>query len=431
MSPEHPDARATDIKPGSKPKLVVIDDDPVFRHQVKVMASPQFAVYDFEGPLHADEKLLIDADYIVLDLSMPDVDGLAFIKVLASLNRRTKLLIISGHDQHVIELARQTATLFGIESSEFLHKPVSSVQFFAALDALARLAELSIRPVTHLHRIASDSLDIENGIAAGEFTAFYQPQINIESGKVIGLEALARWQHPDYGLLLPGSFIDSIENSSLCKDFTLLMVEIAIVDYAKTVRIKDPSITVSVNVPPEALKCPDFAEQVIQLLDRYHCPAHQLVCEITERGTEELNANASYAIAKLKMAGIQMAIDDFGTGQSGLNKLKTHAYNEIKIDRSFIKDLPESKDSQEIVKSVIDLARQIGLRVVAEGVETQEVLQVLKIMHCEAVQGFLLSRPMTITQFSNWFEQYSPVSDLAIRSAQEAGAMQNNIRQTL
>lgn len=390
----------------NKPSLVVIDDDPVFRQQIKLMAGPGYTVYEFGGPLEIDEGTLLHAEYMVLDLSMPDIDGLTFIKALANLNRHTKLLIVSGHDQHVIELAQQTAQLFGIPVAGVLHKPVTSAQFHTAIDDLNRLAEMSI-PAKGLQKIINkQSLDVETGMAAGEFTAYYQPQIDLKTARVIGLEALARWNHPLHGLLSPGSFIDSIESTSLSREFTLLMLEFAIADYMQSVQYLDPQITVSVNVPPEALKTEDFADQVILLLKRYKCPAHQLVCEITERGTEELNANASYAIARLRMAGIQMSIDDFGTGQSGLNKLKTHAYNEIKIDRCFIRDLSSSQDSLEIVKSIINLSHQIDLRVVAEGVETKDTLTLLKQLGCDVAQGFLLAHPMTIVKFVNWYDDH-------------------------
>ena len=387
-------------------RLLVIDDDPLFQKQICIMLQGRYQVVANLRAVAEDLVTLSPVDTIILDLNMPGIDGVSFIKNIGSLDTKPKLLIASGHDMYILELAKSTAIMYGLTCTDILQKPVTSAGLLLALAQLDRMPAGSPATADTLPLKFSDEA-IHKAFLAGEFSVAYQPQVSVSSAEVIGLEALARWDHPELGRLSPASFIEQIENSADALAFTMTIADMAIRDTVTLQKDTGLALKVSVNVPPHVLKSETFIDELMRLLTRYNLPAQQFQCEITERGLENPDPVILSTMARLRMKGVQLSIDDFGIGQSGLSKLKSRAFDEIKIDRSFIKDLSSSSDSRSIVESIIQLSRMVGLRIIAEGVEDRLTLKHSKILGIQNVQGYYFARPMPANELAPWINNWN------------------------
>jgi EAL domain-containing protein (putative c-di-GMP-specific phosphodiesterase class I)/ActR/RegA family two-component response regulator len=396
----------------SKEILLVMDDDQLFCAQIELLASSRFDVYACHDASSINTELLLNAQLIVLDLNMPGVDGIEFIQTIATLAPKPKLLIASGMDRQIIEMARVTAELYGLPVTEIMQKPVGRREFLEKLSLLDNKHKLNEPPISGRTLQKSSEGQIASGMNAGEFLTYYQPQLDFNSKAVVGIEALARWDHPEFGILPPANFIEAVETSTLCMDFTLLIIESAMSDYQQLSRRTGFTGTLSVNVPPMAFEIGNLPDQIFEIAGRAEFPLHKLVCEITEHGVENMGPATLASLARLKMHGVQLSIDDFGTGQSGLSKLRTGAFNELKIDRSFIRDMTSTRNSLLIVDSIMELSSQFGLRVVAEGIEDEETLTALSELGRPVLQGFLFSKPLSLRELSVWMNNWLRKNDI-------------------
>lgn len=394
----------------TKPTLLVIDDDPFFCAQVRYFVGENYHVCESLGAASVASDDLLKAQIIVLDLNMPGIDGIEFIKTLAALNPRPQLLITSGYEKRIIDLARQTAELSGLSHTAVLQKPVNRADFMGKLDALAANCSNAGSKVSSQTLIRGTEEQVLKGMLAGEFLAHYQPQIDIATNRVSGIEALARWDNAELGLIPPSGFIPVVELSSMAMDFTLLIVETAMRDYMTLHEATGYIGKLSVNVPPDVFANENFVHHIIEVSKKYNFPLESLVCEITEHGVERMGPETISTLTRLKMNNVQLSVDDFGIGQSGLSKIKYGVFDELKIDRSFVADIKSSKDSFIIVESIMHLATQVGMRVVAEGVEDDETLACLSRLKCPIVQGYYFSMPLPISQFIDWYRKTYPAA---------------------
>lgn len=385
-----------------QPVLLVIDDDPFFCKQIKLLAGADFEVIECLGVDRVEGNDLLRAHVLVLDLSMPEIDGVEFIKTIAEITPCPHLLIASSCDKNIIELAKQTAQLYGLSSTEVLNKPITKEQFLEKMTLLKAAEPRSQDSVSRQAQAKCTEDQISVGMRAGEFSCFYQPQVDVLNHRIVGIEALARWQHPDRGLVMPGSFIEAIEHSTMALEFTLLIMESAIRDYALLREATHYEGALSINVPPDVFANDQFTTMVVELGSQYDFPLDKLVLEITEHGMENMGPETISTLIRLKMHGVQLSIDDFGVGQSGLSKLRLRIFDELKIDKTFIEDLVASDDAMLIVQSVINLSAQTGIRVVAEGVESLDTVDCLAKLGCTIIQGYYFSKPLHIDFLIPW-----------------------------
>ena len=224
----------------------------------------------------------------------------------------------------------------------------------------------------------------------------YQPKVDLRTGAVASVEALARWEHPDRGMLNPAEFIPLAEQSGLARPFTLAAIDAAVREAASWVKmgLGGGEVTIAVNLSARNLLDHALPGDVTAICALHGLPTRQLVLEITESVVVSELEIVTEVLSKLRGVGVQLSVDDFGTGYSSLKFLQSIQVNEVKIDRSFVATMLENPGDAAIVGATIDLGHRLGLRVVAEGVETQEQLDALAAAGCDAVQGYLLSRPM-------------------------------------
>jgi diguanylate cyclase (GGDEF)-like protein len=242
---------------------------------------------------------------------------------------------------------------------------------------------------------------VRQALERGEFELRYQPKVRLADRRVCGVEALLRWRHPEQGLLMPAAFISLVEQTALIGPLTLQTIDTAL---AQMVRWRRAGIDleVAVNLSARNLLDPDLPGQVAAALHRHEIPAERLTLEVTESATMIDPARAREVLCSLRDSGVSISIDDFGAGNASIGYLSSLPADELKVDRSLASAVCEDAHTASIVGSIVDLAKHLGLRVVAEGIETDEVIERLTELGCEIGQGYLIARPLTEQQLRDW-----------------------------
>lgn len=277
----------------------------------------------------------------------------------------------------------------GAESVEILMRRADIAMYAAKRLGKNRHAWFEPGMEEELHSRNAVELAMRQGIPKGEFFPYYEPQIDLATGELVGFEMLARWMHG--GLMVePDRFIAIAEETSLIESLSLSVMEQAFIE----ARRWPAAISLSVNISPVQLRDPWLAQKIVKLLTETGFPARRLEVEITESSLFENLAQAQTIVASLKNQGIRVALDDFGTGYSSLAHLRALPFDRIKIDKSFVMSLDESKDSTAIVKAIVGLGNNLGIPVTAEGIENEEAGLVMRDMGCHLGQGYGLGRPV-------------------------------------
>ena len=243
--------------------------------------------------------------------------------------------------------------------------------------------------------------DLRRAIEQHQLRLYLQPKIDAASGKVVAAEALVRWQHPERGLVPPGEFIPFAEQTGFVRELTLWVMDYAARHWAALQQPQRP-LRVAVNLSTRDLLDHEFPQRLAALLARHRAPAEGFCLEITESAIMDDPQRAEATLNRLAALGFKLSIDDFGTGYSSLAYLKRLPVNELKIDRSFVMAMETEESDATIVRSTIDLAHNLGLTVVAEGVEDAATLAALHALRCDEAQGYFISRPLPLNDFRRW-----------------------------
>jgi diguanylate cyclase (GGDEF)-like protein/PAS domain S-box-containing protein len=253
--------------------------------------------------------------------------------------------------------------------------------------------------------------ELRQAIDHGRLRLHYQPKADLASGRVVGVEALVRWEHPERGLVPPDHFVPLAERTGLIRPLTTFVLQEAISQLSAW-RDAGLPLSLSLNLGAANLTDPDLANEVSRLLFRHGVPPRALALEITEGAVMGDAAGSDEVVRQLSHLGVELCIDDFGTGYSSLGKLRSLPLAEIKLDKSFISQLNASKDDAIIVRSSIELGHNLGLRVVAEGIEDEEVAAALRALGCDQGQGYWLSPPLSPAEMTRWLRDH-PRIDIA------------------
>jgi diguanylate cyclase (GGDEF)-like protein len=248
--------------------------------------------------------------------------------------------------------------------------------------------------------------ELRRALMGDELLLHYQPKVAVDGGRVMGVEALVRWEHPQRGLLGPGDFVPLAERTGAIADLTRWVLDAALSQCAEW-RAAGIDLPVAINIAAANIVDVTLPDVVASALERHGVPGNRLECEISEDTVMADPVRAMDVLSRLRSMGVRLSLDDFGTGHSSLAYLKRLPLDEVKIDRSFVLGMTEDENDAVIVRSTIDLARNLGLDVVAEGVENAEILRGLGALHCDVAQGFHLSRPLPAPELVRWLDRRS------------------------
>ena len=243
--------------------------------------------------------------------------------------------------------------------------------------------------------------ELRTALTEGELRLHYQPKVDVAVGAVTGVEALLRWEHPQLGLLAPDEFLPLAERTGMMGDLTRWVVDEAL-RQARAWQEQDVEIPIAINLAAANIFDAALPDAVAERLAHHGVPGRRLTCEISEHTVMADPRRATEVLERLRALGVRLSLDDFGTGQSSLAYLKRLPLDEVKIDRAFVSGMTGDTSDALIVRSTIDLARDLGLEVVAEGVEEEEVLERLRALRCHEAQGFHLSRPLPPAALMDW-----------------------------
>ncbi|MEO5698444.1 MAG: EAL domain-containing protein [Burkholderiaceae bacterium] len=255
------------------------------------------------------------------------------------------------------------------------------------------------------HRIALDH-GLRGALDRREFVLHYQPKADLASGAVTGVEALLRWERPGYGLVSPDKFVGALEDNRLIVPVGAWVIATACEQLAEWDRIGLAGLSMAVNLSAHQFFDPNLTQEVAHLLNINAIAPHRLELELTESLLMEDNDLSKEILISFAKVGVRVAIDDFGTGHSSLAYLKRFKVNTLKVDRSFVRDVPHDADNCAITTAVVALADSMRLSVVCEGVETLEQVSFLRALGCDSIQGYRLARPMPAAALSDWLQRY-------------------------
>lgn len=389
-----------------KPKLLVVDDDPFYHDFLRIGMQ---GIYDVSCSFNTNfsASIIEQLSCVVLDLKIPGSDTIIFIGLLSPYASNINLVLISGASVSIMLNALKVAECYDFKSIEIISKPFTFAQIGKA--ALGRhISESAEENLADSNlAIEADAItyyDFLESFGSGQFICVYQPQICLGTNKIVGIEALARWQHPSFGLLSPLYFVDLANKPEYAADFFLIILDRALCDFSALTKKSGCDFKVSVNLAPEALKQPDLFDQIVKLLQKNRVDGRKLVIEITEHGIDKFDVVALSTIARLRIREIEVSIDDFGTGNSGLSRIKNLGFDEIKIDKVFVDDIAHSENAGIILKNILVMASELELRVVVEGIESDAQLHWITenlISTNTVAQGYFFSKPINTENMLN------------------------------
>jgi diguanylate cyclase (GGDEF)-like protein/PAS domain S-box-containing protein len=255
-------------------------------------------------------------------------------------------------------------------------------------------------------------VELHHALQRDEFVVYYQPKVDLKTGDILGMEALIRWRHPRLGLVAPKEFIPIAEHNGQITDISRWLVNTVCKQIVHWIKTGYGAVPVSINISAVDFRNPGLGGSIIDILEKYELPGNSLEIEITETAVMQNMETAVTVLDQLQKAGLSISIDDFGTGYSSLSYLKRFTLSKVKIDRSFITEFTTAKNDAALVSAIIAMGHSLGLKVVAEGVETDEQLRFLQDLHCDEIQGYLISRPVPAEEVSNILARSSSIKRL-------------------
>jgi EAL domain-containing protein (putative c-di-GMP-specific phosphodiesterase class I)/CheY-like chemotaxis protein len=334
---------------------------------------------------------------IILDLNMPEMDGIEFIRQLAGRHYKGHVLLLSGEDARICETAHKLIKNYKIASLGHIHKPVN-------LELLSlKLANWrQIQPKQALaNKKQYSATELRSAIANHELINYYQPKVDVKSAKVVGVESLVRWCHPIDGMIFPDQFIPIAETHELIDDLTRAVIKSA---FAQTRAWQKAGLLlqVAINISMDNFADLNFADYLVNAAANAGIMPSDIILEVTESKLMTSPSISIEVLTRLRMHRFNLSIDDFGTGHSSLAQLCNIPFNELKIDQSFVHDMSSNETRQVMFNASLGLAKQLGMKSVAEGVENQVDWDFLRSTDCDIAQGYFIAKPMPADDIHAW-----------------------------
>ncbi|MFT5482489.1 MAG: EAL domain-containing protein (putative c-di-GMP-specific phosphodiesterase class I) [Halieaceae bacterium] len=339
---------------------------------------------------------------IMLDLNMPKMDGIEFIRKLTKTQFKGSLIFVTGEGARIVKTVEKLATSHQIQVLGHLLKPVTQ----QALQAIVKTWTASEKKTpSKPDKKAYRASELHRAINNGELINYYQPKVDVSTGHTIGVEALVRWQHPVDGIVYPDEFISLAEKHGLINELTFAVLSEAL-NQANLWREAGIALQIAVNVSMDNLVSLDFPDVVAELTEKSGVPNHNVILEITESSLMQDAGLVLDILTRLRLKRFGLSIDDFGTGHSSLRQLHDIPFDQLKIDQSFVGSACSDPAALAIYTASLKLGKQLGMEVVAEGVETREDWELLLRTKCDIAQGYFIARPMPAADLGSWMAEW-------------------------
>lgn len=341
-------------------------------------------------------------DLVLSDLMMPQLDGIQLIQQLSLSDKPPRLALMSSCSKRMLGSACNVAKMLGIEVIDTISKPAMPASIKRLIAKCA--APQTINDTAVQSKVTFGRQQLQEALERGQFKAWFQPKTTLKTGRIASAEALVRWEHPTMGILLPGRFLSQLVDAGLEESLLFSMIE-QTVEAQFNWQSKGYRIPVSVNLPTHLLNDETLPDRLHDCVLRLNGMPAKLCFELTECSMTEVLSHYIAGVCRLRMKGFGLAQDDFGQGFSSFYNLVKTPFTELKIDRALIANCEHEESTAAALKSIIALGQQLGLEVVAEGVENQAQLALLREFECDAVQGFLISKAVSSESFSDLLQQ--------------------------
>src|SRR5262245_23922023 len=342
-------------------------------------------------------------DIIVCDLDMPEMDGMEFIRHVGEAGAAGSVILSSALDRHLIASVETMTTAYGMNLLGAIEKPATPQKL---RDLIARHGIVPARR-KGAQAAAIPAAEVIAGLRAGQIEPFFQPKVEMATGKLVGAEALARWRHPERGIVSPGAFVGVLEAAGQADALTWVMLEKSAAA-ARVWQEQGLAASVSVNLSLTSLSDPTLAERITDTVRRAGLDARALILEITETAAMTDVGRCLENLARLRVKGFDLSIDDYGTGYSSMQQHARVPYTELKIDQSFVMGASSQPRLRVMLESSMQMAEKLGLTVVAEGVETRQDWNLLTELGCHKAQGYFIAKPMPADEFLDWVAEWPP-----------------------
>lgn len=372
-------------------EIMIVDDHPIHLLLLKQsLTKLGCSVTVFDNAIDACESVSSNHyDIIFCDVQMPVHDGIDMMFMLGDVGYKGSVVLISVVELTVISAIRAMCEGFPFEVLGIIEKPYTQ-------KAIEEVLALRVKPVSK-SLIPKKPVEVSDGdfliaLAKGQIQNYYQPKVDFETGRLSGYEALARWVHPEYGVLAPDVFLSIVARCKLSSELFDIVLSNALAD----IKGNQLDKKIAINVDQFNLEDSEFAQNFITRCLEQGVNPSAFTIEITERDTYRNSMSLYKNLTKLRVNDVTVSIDDFGTGNSSLEKLAQLPFNEMKIDRSFVSGIKDDQKKKNIVLSICGLAKNLSIKLVAEGVEDRETWLLLKEYGVDVCQGYFVSKPLPL-----------------------------------
>ncbi len=337
---------------------------------------------------------------LILDLNMPEMDGIEVMRQLSTMQNQPQVILISGTDIGLLSAAEKLGQAHNLQILASFSKPINIDNILNLLGKhVSTTSKKRSNQSLFQNSITADELQL--AIISDQLTLHYQPQLSMKTGKLLAVESLVRWNHPTLGLIYPDQFIPFAEKNNLISELTHWVITHSIKQNQQWLQ-QNLFLPMSINISADDITSLTLPEQVSTLLRENKLDSTMLTLEITESALMGELVTSLDILTRLRLKGISLSIDDFGTGYSSLSQLHKIPFTELKIDHSFVNKICNDPEARSIVKTCIILAHELNMKAVAEGIEDQQSWDILVELGCDIAQGYLIAKPMPGEKIPDW-----------------------------
>ncbi len=396
---------------GQENKIIIMDDEVQYANFILDVAKT--LNLDCTVTTTADDFMNLfnpNITLIFLDLNIPGTNGIDLLKFIESKQGKCDIILMSGVEDRIMESAEAFAKSINLSVVGRFQKTIRLAELESLLKKIVENSSSKIEKPIEQPKPKSEFTvskeELMSAIQNNEFVAYYQPKIEIATRGLYGVEVLIRWLNSKQQLIFPDQFIPQAESYELIDEISWLIFKKAIKEMEDLQNKVQLPFKMALNLSALTLKDVQFPQKFIKLMEQCTLSPDKVILEITESGIINQLSNALEIFTRLRLSQIHLSIDDFGTGYAMMQQLKLIPANEIKIDKSFVQNIFVDNSSRVTVQKVIEIGHELGMKVVAEGVETKEQLQFLQSHRCDIAQGYLFSKPLSLTDLQSWIESH-------------------------